>query len=850
MRRLCLAAISLIALSALVEPDTLGAHERPRDSHARDSVPEQVAPATPTGLSVSSTTASGASLDWDDVTGATAYAYRHKVSTDSTWETAVEVTTSDATISGLANGTTYDFAVLARNTGGDSAWSDTAQGTTNPATPTGLSVSSTTASGASLDWDDVTGATAYAYRHKVSTDSTWETAVEVTTSDATISGLANGTTYDFAVLARNTGGDSAWSDTAQGTTNPATPTGLSVSSTTASGASLDWDDVTGATAYAYRHKVSTDSTWETAVEVTTSDATISGLANGTTYDFAVLARNTGGDSAWSDTAQGTTNPATPTGLSVSSTTASGASLDWDDVTGATAYAYRHKVSTDSTWETAVEVTTSDATISGLANGTTYDFAVLARNTGGDSAWSDTTQGTTNPATPESSVAVAATSSAIVFDWADSHGATTYAYQHRVNGSQNWGTEQTVAASSVTVTGLSSGTEYDFRVRARNAGGDSEWPAPIRGLTSPGVPTNLSAPTVEYNSIVLDWDDTKGATAYEFQTKPRSHGNWTSFHPVRQAAASTAVVGGLDDLTAYDFRVRAKNASGEGEWAEVSATTIEEPPLPPQQVEVSLVSSTTLTFEWVGDRATSYGYQYREEGTEEWSEEKDVSESRVTITGLTTDQEYEFRVRAKNSGGASSYCEPIVRATPTLGPPPVPSGLSVTSVDETEITLDWDDTPDADAYNYQYGVATAQEWASAVEITESTVTINSLEQDNEYRFRVSAKNSEGESAYTEPIFETARFVSPFTQGRGLWGTFRDDPDDPHFWKGDTAWVIASLIFGAILAASRKSPTFGFGGAVVVLAAGALLTQTITPLTLFFFVLAGIGFGFSAFILSRG
>ncbi|MEV5926590.1 chitinase [Streptomyces cellulosae] len=77
--------------------------------------PEPTVPATPTGLTVSGTTASSVTLTWNAVSGAAGYTvYR-----DGTRVTAV--TGTSATVTGLAASTSYSFQVAATNAAGESA---------------------------------------------------------------------------------------------------------------------------------------------------------------------------------------------------------------------------------------------------------------------------------------------------------------------------------------------------------------------------------------------------------------------------------------------------------------------------------------------------------------------------------------------------------------------------------------------------------------------------------------------------------------------------------------------------------------------------------------------------------
>ncbi|OIK05176.1 chitinase [Streptomyces monashensis] len=99
------------------------------DGGGGGGTPPPTVPATPTGLTVSSTTSSSATLSWTPVSGATGY----NVYQDGT--KATTVTGTSATLTGLTAATSYGFQVTATNAAGESAKS--------------ASVTATTASGSS-----------------------------------------------------------------------------------------------------------------------------------------------------------------------------------------------------------------------------------------------------------------------------------------------------------------------------------------------------------------------------------------------------------------------------------------------------------------------------------------------------------------------------------------------------------------------------------------------------------------------------------------------------------------------------------------------------------------------------
>lgn len=70
----------------------------------------------------------------------------------------------------------------------------------------------------------------------------------------------------------------------------------------------------------------------------------------------------------------------------------------------------------------------------------------------------------------------ATSTSVALTWTGVSGATNYVVQYRVNGTSTWSTfsHSASATPAITVTGLSSGTAYDFRVAALNSFGQGAY----------------------------------------------------------------------------------------------------------------------------------------------------------------------------------------------------------------------------------------------------------------------------------------------------------------------------------------------------------------------------------------
>ena len=367
-----------------------------------------------------------------------------------------------------------------------------------------------------------------------------------------------------------------------------------------------------------------------------------------------------------------TEPDAPTGLSA---TVSDQRVDliWTAPAsngGAPILRYEYELDFSGTW-TSTGGTATSYTVTGLTNGQPYRFRGRAVNRvgAGLASSSQSATPTSTVVAPDAPFGLSATpgNGQVMLSWVQpSGGAALTHYEYEQDGSGTW-TSTGGTTPSHTVTGLTNGQTYTFRVRAVNSAGQSAASGSRTATpttTAPEAPESLRF-TPGDQQVTLRWraptnDGGEPITHYEYEQD--GSGTWIS----TGGTATSHTVTGLNNGQTYTFRVRAVNALGNGAVVTLEATPspstgggggggggprITRPGAPENLLAEGGDGQVKLTWEAPEDDGGSEitDYQYRINGRNPWPS-IGSTQTTHTLTGLVNGTEYVFEVRAVNRIG--------------------------------------------------------------------------------------------------------------------------------------------------------------------------------------------------------
>jgi hypothetical protein len=734
-------------------------------------------------------------LFWKKVSNATAY--RLQVSTSSNFSTFFVNDTNvvDTTyhLTSLTNGQSYYWRVASKNVSGSSSFSDARTFATIVLPPGIPSLLLPTANAIEvkinpvLKWQIVAGTTEYHAQY--STDSTFVTSkTDTTTADSLqLSALTYLTDYYWRVRARNAAGTSAFSTRRTFKTiiaAPDVPTLLlpaDAATVIPITVNLSWNAANRAAKY--RVQVSSAADFiSTLVDVDTVAQTtyvLHNLTNFQPYYWRVQALNAGGSSSFSASRLFNTSielPAVPllaTPLDSAVNQLLSPRLTWRTAARADQYKLQVSDSSDFLSGTVTNSTLIDTTtvVGPLGYKKLYYWRVKASNAAGESGYSTVRRFTTVIAPPSAVTLVQPADSiqfltnSVFFSWSSS--PTAIAYQFQISLVSNFSSllihRDSITQTSTQVDSLRSDAPFYWRVRAFNAGGNSNFSI-TRVFTVLSSPDSTIAATPASGAVkvpipaTLTWLETPRAASYQVQVAVDSQFN-SRVVDSSNVGDAFLIVENLSLEKTYYWRVRATNARGSGPYSSrmkfTTRSATPDAPILKSPADNAPNRPITMTLAWdTVAGATTYGVEL--DTTNSVFDNvilhvDTVTQSSMILIGLQNATTYFWRVRSINDNGISQYSSPRSFTT-IVDTPDVPINTQPNdgAIDlPLTFALSWDPAPRATSYGVQ--VSAANNFSSFIlntdTISQTSVNLTGLANIKVYYWKVRAINIGGPSQYT-------------------------------------------------------------------------------------------------------
>ncbi|GAB4027830.1 fibronectin type III domain-containing protein [Spirosoma gilvum] len=654
--------------------------------------------------STNTITHQSASLSWFYYgSGPPTYQVHWRTVGTTAWTTGPVQTNTVMSLTGLANNTAYEWQVRSICAAGDtSSYSTTTTFQTQCIQPYYTSVTNVTHQSVRLSWALVTGGASYEVQWRPAGTTDWTIVSGLTTGVLDLTGLPDETAFEWRV--RTVCSVSATSDYVNGSlfrTRCLPPSNARTTLVNPNAAELKWDSPVTNGIFDLQWRPAGTTNWTLIEGIVSTEYILTGLTNNTSYEWQVrTACSATSKSLFTSTQVFQTNCQLPTNLGFSAVSHNLATLIW--LAPASDLQWRKAGTAD--W-TTVLAARPPYSLTGLANNTTYEWRV--RTVCAEGATSDYTPSqflTTQCATPIYPSGYSNATNGADLSWYSPSGGP-FDVQWRPAGTTTWSTVSGILTASYSLSGLTAATVYEWRVRKVCSATDfSDFTSAQIVQVVCGGPTNLNFVQNSSGTVNLSWNATEPVARYEVQWRVANTTAWTTASGITSAGY---VLSNLQLNTSYEWRVR-KLCSDQVMSSYVNGSTFTFSCGQPTYFYVNDITISSARVSWYGSAVYSpFELQYRQAGSANWTAIPGLTTTTYSLSGLTNNTGYEWRVRSTCPSGGPNDFSSIQSFQTQCGPPL--SDPSVALLDGNAVKLNWFYASSHALYEIQYRPITGGNW---------------------------------------------------------------------------------------------------------------------------------------------
>ncbi|MGN1419201.1 MAG: fibronectin type III domain-containing protein [Acutalibacteraceae bacterium] len=362
----------------------------------------------------------------------------------------------------------------------------------------------------------------------------------------------------------------------------------------------------------------------------------------------------------------TSKPGDVTGVTAKNKAYSSVLISWDKVSNADGYIVYTYDQTSKTYKTLATVTgkTSFEDASKNAINTTVYSVRSYRTVNGSKLYSSysplvTYTPSIKPATVSGVSQASASTSSVKLSWNAVKDATCYQVYKYDSSSKSYKKYTTVSTNTCTVSSLSAGKSYNFKIRAvikvydKNFYGS--YSSVFAASTAPKKVSGLKLSSVSTTAYTLSWNKVSGATGYVVYKYDSASKKYVR---LKVTSSTSLKISSLKAAKAATYKVKAyrKTAAGTFYGTASNAFIAATSPSKPANLKASSVSTSSLKLSWSKvSGADGYVIYKYSDATKKYTAVGKTTSTSLTVKSLKSKTTYKFAVRAyKKTSNVTSY----------------------------------------------------------------------------------------------------------------------------------------------------------------------------------------------------